>query len=170
MEKITSALNEHIILELDAWHSYSAMSLWLELNDLPGFAAFMKAAADDELSHAHRIINHLAERDQVPVLPAIDKPRSSYDSVLEVFEAVLAAEIKVTASINAIYQLAEKLNDQPSRIMLEWFVNEQVEEENVARAVIARLKLAGPTGPGLLLVDQEMASGNVPGAMSEPEA
>ena len=170
MQKMTAALNEHIKLELAAWYEYAGMALWLELHDLPGFASFMKSQADDELLHAYRVINHLTERDQTPVLPALGKPRDNYESVLEVFQEVLKAEQTVTASINRVWKLAEEVDDQPARIMLEWFISEQVEEENVARAVIARLKLAGPTGPGLLLVDQEMASGNVPGAMAEPPA
>ena len=75
MEKITAALNEHIKLELAAWYEYAAMSLWLDMNDLPGCASFLKQQSTDELAHAHRIIDHLTERDQKPILPAIDKPR-----------------------------------------------------------------------------------------------
>ena len=170
MEKITAALNEHIALEFRAWHQYASMALWLELNDLPGFAAFMKRQSDDELAHARRMIDHLVDRDQVAILPEIPKPRDSYESVLDVFQEVLKAEQEVTASIHRLYKLAEEAGDQPARLMLEWFIKEQVEEENVARSVLARLKLAGATGPGLLLVDQELAGGTVPGAAEAPPA
>ncbi len=167
---MTAALNDHLSLEYAAWHDYSAMAVWLERHDLPGFATFMKAQAAEELAHANRIVDYLLERDLEPVLPAICRPRGDYASVLEVFQEVLTAERKVSASIHGLYKLAEKQDDQPARIMLEWFVNEQVEEENMARAVIGRLKLAGETGPGLLLVDQEMASGMVPGVSEGPPA
>jgi len=163
MSRITTALNEHLKLEYAAWHEYSAMAVWLESHDLPGFASFLKSQAEEELAHAGRIVDHLLDRDQKPVLPAIEKPRDTYDSVLQLFEFVLKAEQEVTASIHELYKLSEEEDEQAARIMLEWFVNEQVEEENMARAVIGRLKMAGETGPGLLLVDQEMASGKVPG-------
>jgi len=168
MKKIVDALNEHVRLELRAWYEYAAMALWLDSHDLPGFAAFLKKQSQDEMEHAHRVIQHLINRDQPAVLPAIEKPTGEYESVLDVFEKVLESEQEVTASINELYKLAEELHDQPARIMLEWFIREQVEEENVARAVIARLKLAGTSGPGLILVDQELASGKVPGAMDDP--
>ncbi|MHC4960167.1 MAG: ferritin [Planctomycetota bacterium] len=168
--EIRDALNAHLTLELRAWYEYSAMALWFDRYDLPGFAAFMQRQADEELAHARRFIDHLTERDQVAVLPALDAARLEYDSPRAAFEEVLAAEQEVTASVHAVFKLAEKHDDQPARIMLEWFINEQVEEENMARSLIGRLRLAGETGPGLLLVDQELASGGVPGMQPDDGA
>jgi ferritin len=165
--EIRDALNQHLILELRAWYEYTGMALWFERNDLPGFAAFMQRQADEELAHARRFIDHLTERDQVAVLPELGAARLEYESAGQAFEAVLAAEQKVTASIHDVFKLAERHDDQPARIMLEWFINEQVEEENMARSLIGRLRLAGETGPGLLLLDQELASGTVPGMAPE---
>jgi ferritin len=162
-DAICDALNQHLALELKAWYEYSAMALWFERNDLPGFAAFVKSQATEELDHAYRIINHLTERDRKAVLSALPQPRDEYDSPRDAFEAVLKAEQTVTASIHELYKLAEKNDDQPARIMLEWFVNEQVEEEDMARGLLGRLRLAGDTGAGLLLLDQELARGALPG-------
>jgi len=162
--EIRDAFNTHLSLELAAWYEYEAMSLWFELNDLPGFGAFMKTQAAEELAHARRIIDHLIERDQVARLPAIDAPKNEYESARDAFETLLAAEQKVTASIHALYRLAGKHDDQAARIMLEWFINEQVEEENLARSLLGRLRIAGDTGPGLLLVDQELGGGGIPGS------
>ncbi len=167
--KIHAALNEHVSLELRAWYHYSAMALWLDMNDLPGCSSFMKSQADEEMAHANRMIQHLVDRDVLPQLPPIDAPTAEYGSVKEVFELVLASEREVTASIDALYRLADEEDDQPARIMLEWFISEQMEEENLARAILGRIRLAGDTGPGLLLVDQELGSGGVPGAMPPPE-
>jgi len=167
--KILTALNDHVSLEFNAWYQYSAMALWLELNDLPGCASFMKQQAAEEMEHAHRIIQHLTDRDVTPRLPAIAAPTANYDSVKQVFEMVLAAEREVTRSIHALHVLASDEDDQPARIMLEWFITEQVEEENMARSILGRIRLAGETGPGLLLVDQELGSGSVPGITPAPE-
>jgi ferritin len=167
--KVLQALNDHVSLELRAWYDYSAMALWLEINDLPGCASFMKKQAAEEMAHAHRIIHHLLDRDVTPRLPAIDAPSMDYASVKQVFEKVLAAEQAVTRSIHAVHVLATSEDDQPARILLEWFITEQVEEESMARAILGRIRLAGETGPGLLLVDQELGSGSVPGVAPAAE-
>ena len=161
--KVLSALNDHVSLELNAWYDYSAMALWLDMNDLPGFASFMKAQAQEEMEHAQKMIQHLVDRDVAPRLPTIDAPPTEFESVKQVFEMVLAAEQKVSASIHAVHVLAAAEDDQPARILLEWFITEQVEEESMARAILGRIRLAGETGPGLLLVDQELGTGSVPG-------
>ena len=155
-KKILPALNDHLQLELQAWYEYSGMALWLELNDLPGSAAFMKQQAAEELDHAQRIIQHLLDRDVLPQLPAIAAATGEYASAKSVFEAVLAAEQRVTASIESLHRLAAEQDDQPSRILLEWFIAEQVEEEALARSILGRFRLAGETGPGLLMIDQDL--------------
>ncbi len=165
---IRNELNKHLALEFEAAYKYMAMSHWFDLNDLPGFATWMQTQSDDEFTHARKIINHLLERDQQVVLPPIEQPGTEWPSPVAIVEEALAAERNVTASINDLYELAGKENDRAAQIMLQWFINEQVEEENVARAILGRLRLAGDNGVGLLMVDQEMSSGGVPGAMPDP--
>jgi len=155
-KKILSALNDHLQLELRAWYEYSGMALWLEINDLPGSASFMKTQAAEELDHAHRIIRHLLDRDVLPSLPSIDAANVDYQGMKQIFERVLGAEQEVTASIEKLYRLADQEDDQPARLLLEWFINEQVEEEAMARGILGRLRLAGDSGPGLLMIDQEL--------------
>lgn len=162
--------NEHLKLEFGAAQKYLAMACWLDTSDLPGFATWMMAQSAQELTHARKFIDHLLERDLAVRIPGIDAPSSSWSDVKSCFEEVLASEQKVTASIDALYDRAVETADRPAQRLLDWFVTEQVEEENVARAILARLKLAGDSGVGLLMVDQEMASGTVPGAMDEADA
>jgi ferritin len=162
--ELHKSLNEHLTLEFEAFHRYHALSIWFDLNDLPGFATWMRQQSTDELGHAKRIIDHLLERDLAVELPKLAKPPTEWKSPVEAVEGVMASEQTVTASINKLYSMADKTSDRPAMIMLQWFVNEQVEEENVVRALLGRLKLAGESGVGLLLVDQELASGNVAGA------
>lgn len=167
---LLKGLNEHLKLEFRAAHEYLAMSVWLSANDLPGFAAWMKTQSGDELLHAQRIIDHLVERDQKVALPGIPVPPSSWKSPEAVCAHVLRNEQEVTASINQLYAMAEKAKDRPATVMLQWFVTEQMEEEAAARAVLGRIRLAGNTGVGMLMIDQELGTGRVPGMPAEPPA
>jgi len=167
---LLKGLNEHLKLEFRASHEYLAMSIWLSAHDLPGFATWMRKQSSDELMHAQRIIDHLVERDQAVTLPAIGAPPMSWKTAEALCAHVLKNEQDVTASINELYAMAEKAKDRPATIMLQWFVNEQMEEEAAARAVLGRIRLAGNTGVGLLMIDQELAGGTMPGMPAEPPA
>ncbi|MCA8961654.1 MAG: ferritin [Planctomycetes bacterium] len=158
------ALNEHLQLEFDAYYRYLAMSHWLDLHDLPGFATWLRNQSAEEALHAQKFIDHLLEREETPVLPAIAAPGTQWSSVLEIVTQVYESEKKVTAAIGHLYDLAEKAGDRPAQIFLQWFVTEQVEEENTVSALLGRLRLAGDSGVGLLMVDQELAKGQVAGA------
>jgi ferritin len=160
---LLKGLNAHLILEFRAAHEYLAMSIWLAEHDLPGFAKWMKQQSTDELMHAQRIIDHLVERDQKVELPAVDAPPMEWKDAEALCAHVLKNEQAVTASINDLYALAEKAKDRPATIMLQWFVTEQMEEEAAARAVLGRIRLAGNTGVGLLMIDQELSAGSMPG-------
>ena len=160
---LLKGLNEHLKLEFRASHEYLAMSIWLSEHDLPGFAAWMRKQSSDELLHAQRIIDHLVERDQKVVLPSIAAPPMQWKGAEELCAHVLKNEQEVTASINELYTLAEKAKDRPGVVMLQWFVTEQMEEEAAARAVLSRIRLAGNTGVGLLMIDQELTVGTIPG-------
>lgn len=167
---LLKGLNEHLKLEFRASHEYRAMSVWLAAHDLPGFANWMQQQASDELLHAQKIIDHLVERDLAVALPAVPQPPAAWESAEAVCAHVLRNEQDVTASIHNLYAMAEKSKDRAAAVMLQWFVNEQMEEEAAARAVLGRIRLAGSTGVGLLMVDQELASGRMPGMPASPTA
>jgi ferritin len=167
---LLKGLNQHLTLEFRAAHEYLAMAIWLAEHDLPGFSKWMRQQSSDELMHAQRIIDHLVERDQRVALPAIAAPPGSWKSAEALCAHVLKNEQDVTSSINDLYAMAEKAKDRPATIMLQWFVNEQMEEEAAARAVLGRIRLAGNTGLGLLMIDQELAAGSVPGMPAQPSA
>ncbi|MEZ5288324.1 MAG: ferritin [Vicinamibacterales bacterium] len=165
---LLQGLNQHLTLEFRAAHEYLAMAIWLAEHDLPGFAKWMTKQSSDERMHAQRIIDHLVERDQKVTLPAIAAPPGDWPSAEALCAHVLENEQEVTASINNLYAMAEQAKDRPATVMLQWFVNEQMEEEAAARAVLGRIRLAGNTGVGLLMIDQELASGSMPGMPAEP--
>jgi ferritin len=168
--ELLKGLNEHLKLEFRAAHEYLAMSVWLSVNDLPGFSKWMKQQSAGELTHAQRIMDHLVDRDEQPVLPGIPAPPKDWKSLEALCQHVLKNEREVTASINELCAAADKAKDRAAAVMLQWFVTEQIEEEAAARAVLGRIRLAGSTGVGVLMVDQELASGTVPGAPAEPPA
>jgi len=168
-ESIHKALNHHLELEYEAFHTYLSMAIWLDLHDLPGFSGWMRQQSMEELAHAHKIVDHMLDRGQQPTLPAIPKPSSQWESVLALVGEVLESERRVTQSIGALFDLARKESDQAAQIMLQWFVTEQVEEENVVASLLGRLRLAGDSGVGLLFIDQELGRGPVPGAMAPSE-
>jgi ferritin len=161
--ELLKGLNEHLTLEFRASHEYLAMAVWLAEHDLPGFAAWMRKQSGDELMHAQKVIDHLVERDQKVVLPAIPQPPSEWPTAEALVSHVLSNEQQVTASIAVLYEMAERLRDRAAQVMLQWFVTEQMEEEASARALLGRLRLAGSAGLGLLLIDQELAAGKLPG-------
>jgi ferritin len=105
----------------------------------------------------------MVERDQEVVLPAVAKPPMTWESAEALCTHVLQNEQAVTASINELYALAEASKDRPAVVLLQWFVNEQMEEEAAARAVLGRIRLGGKTGVGMLMIDQELAKGTIPG-------
>ena len=111
--ELLKGLNEHLKLEFRAAHEYLAMSVWLSANDLPGFSKWMRQQSSDELTHAQRIIDHLLERDQQPVLPAIPAPPKSWKSIEALCLHVLKNEQEVTASINELYAAAENPRTVP---------------------------------------------------------
>jgi ferritin len=132
--KLLKGMNEHLKLEFKASHEYRAMSVWLSANDLPGFATWMRQQSTDELMHAQKFIDHIVERDAKAVLPAVAQPPSSWKTVEALCAHVLQNEQAVTASINDLYAMAEAAKDRPAIVLLQWFVNEQMDESRPHQA------------------------------------
>ena len=168
--ELLKGLNEHLKLEFRAAHEYLAMSVWLSAHDLPGFST-VDAPAVHRRADARAAHHRPPARARPGARPAGDPGAAEDWKSLEALCAhVLRNEQEVTASINDLYAMAEKAKDRPATVMLQWFVSEQMEEEASARAVLGRIRLAGNTGVGLLMVDQELATGKVPGMPAEPAA
>ncbi|NOX62234.1 MAG: ferritin [Chloroflexi bacterium] len=157
-QKLQDAINEQINAEYYSAYMYLAMSAWLEERDFPGFAHWMRLQYEEEVVHALKFFDFMVERDAHIELKAIAAPPSDYKSVLDVFERTLAHEQHVTSLINNLYQLALEEGDYPSQVLLQWFINEQVEEEKNARDAIAQLRHVGDSGVGLIMLDREMAT------------
>jgi ferritin len=157
-ETLQKAINEQIKDEFYASHLYLSMAAYFEANSLPGFAHWMEQQSSEERNHAMRFYAYVNDRGGCVVLKEIGKPPSDFGSPLEVFEKALQHEQKVTASINEIYALAVKEGDYATQVMLNWFVEEQVEEEKSATDVIDMLKRAGDKEHVLLMIDRQLGA------------
>jgi ferritin len=155
---VVAGINDQIAKEFYAAYLYLAMAAYCDAESLPGFAHWMRMQYDEELGHALRLFDFLLERGERVQLKAIDKPPLKFGSPLEVIKAALAHEKKVTASINKLYETAVKEKEYPAQLMLQWFINEQVEEERSVGDIIAQLEMAGDSGPALLMMDRQLAS------------
>lgn len=150
------AMNEQIKNELYSAYLYLSMAAHFESKTLNGFANWLRIQAKEELGHAMKFFDFILERGGTVSLKAIDQPPSSWNSNLEAFEQVLAHEQKVTKNINDLYELALKEKDYPSQVMLQWFIEEQVEEEKNATEIIEKLKLIEAHGTAVLMLDHEL--------------
>jgi ferritin len=156
-EKMQQALNDQINAELYSSYLYLSMQAYFESVNLHGFANWMKAQTQEELMHAVKIYDFVNERNGRVLLKAIDKPPTDWKSPLDVFEQVFKHEQKVTALINNLVNRAADEKDHATVSFLQWFVNEQVEEEASADAVRQQLKLMEAAPGGLFMLDKELA-------------
>lgn len=167
--KIQDALNAQINAEFWSAYLYLSMAMHFEAEGRPGVANWFKIQFQEEQAHAQIFINYLNQRGGRVVLKAIDEVPTTWASPLEAFQATLEHEKKVTALINDIYALAEEVKDYATRDRLNWFVSEQVEEEDNARQLIDKYKLIGDDGMGQYMLDQELGARvyNAPAALAE---
>lgn len=154
--KVQDALNNQINHELFAFYSYLAMSAWLEANDWPNMALWMRQHSEEEQMHAMKIYDFVNDRNGIVTLQQIKQPTNEFDTVEQLFEAALEHERQVTASINAIYELAKRENDYPTQVLMEWFIQEQVEEEKLVEDALTMIRRAGNDPFQLLYVDGQI--------------
>ena len=154
--KVQDAINEQIKNELYSAYLYLAMSAHFEAASLPGFAKWTRMQADEEMEHAMKFFDYINERGGRVTLLAIDQPPAEYGEPVEVFEMVLAHEQKVTGLIHQLYEIALEEKDYAAQVMLHWFIDEQVEEEDSAGAIVDQLKLIGEHKGTLIHVDREV--------------
>jgi len=155
-KKLEDAINEQIKSELYSAYLYLAMAAHCEYKNFKGFANWLKIQAKEEVSHAMRLYDFVNDRGGRVVLGAINQPPVEYQSITEIFEKVLNHEKEVTAKINHLYDLAKEENDYALQVHLQWFINEQVEEEKNPAEILAMLQLAGESGNGIMMLDHEL--------------
>jgi ferritin len=152
------ALNSQINAELYSSYLYLSMKAYFESINLPGFANWMKVQVQEELMHAMKFFDFVNECRGRVTLKAIEQPPAEWKSPLNVFEETLKHEQKVTGLINNIMNIAIEEKNHATSNFLQWFVNEQVEEEASADKILQQLKLLGSKSAGLFMMDKELGA------------
>ncbi len=163
-EQIRNALNQQINQEMSAAYRYLAMAAHFDVKNLDGFAAWMMSQHQEEMAHAMRLYRYVLDRGGEVTLEAIEKPEAQFDSVRAVFDAALQQEKQNTESINQLYHLAQSLNDFATQSHLQWFLDEQVEEEKIFDEALALLDMAKDDVSALLMLNEKLGQRRSGGA------
>jgi len=153
MEK---AINKQINAELYSAYYYYAMAAYFDNEGLEGMANFMKSQAVEETGHAQKFYDYVNEQGGRIILEAIDKPRTDFDSPKQIFELGLEHEKHVTSLINDLVTLALDEKDYATKVFLDWYVTEQVEEEATMDSIVRKFNIIGDSGQGLLQLDAKL--------------
>jgi ferritin len=157
-KKMEDAINGQINAEFYSAYLYLQMAAYFKSLNLPGFANWMTVQTQEEVTHAMKFYDYLISRGGKVKLVSVDGPATNWESPLAVFEASYKHEQKVTGLINALMDLAMQEKDHAASMFLQWFVNEQVEEEANADAISQQLRLAAGNSSALLMIDRELAT------------
>ncbi len=155
-KKMVDALNEQVNAEMYSAYLYLSMESYFKSLNLNGFANWMRVQTQEEMMHAMKIYDFINERDGRVTLKPIEGPPTNWESPLAVFEAVYAHEQKVTGLINKLVDLAIEEKDHATNTFLQWFVNEQVEEESSADEKVQQLKMMEKAPGGMFMLDREL--------------
>ncbi len=157
-KKMQDALNEQINAEYYSSYLYLSMAAYCESANLKGLANWFRVQSQEEMIHVMKFFTYVLDRKGEVTLAAIAAPPAKWDSSLAVFEAALAHEQHVTGRINKLVDLSLAESDHATNTLLQWFVNEQVEEEAAADVVVQQLKLADNTPAALFIIDRELGT------------
>lgn len=152
-KKLQNKINEQIKNELESAYLYAAMVAWFKAQNWEGMAHWMEVQTKEEIGHATRFFNYIYERGGTVELKPLSVLKNKWESPLAAFKDAYAHEQFITAKINDLMQLALAENDYATQGLLDWFVKEQVEEEDSVLKVVQHLERAGTSGQALLMVD-----------------
>ena len=156
--KIEAAINAQINQEFTAAYSYLGMSAYFEMDSLTGFAHWCRLQHEEEMAHANRLFKYLLDRGGKVELEAIPKPSTDYEDAVTVFRTALSQEENNTKSINELYQLAASINDHATISHLQWFLDEQVEEEALVGEVLSLVERAKDEFSALLYLNDKLGA------------
>lgn len=161
-QRMQDALNAQVNAELYSAYIYLSMAAHFKAVNLPGFAHWMRIQTMEEVAHAMKIFDFINERGGRAVLQTIEGPPVEFGAPLDVMQAAYDHERHVTSLIHSLYDLAIEEKDHATRIMLEWFVTEQVEEEDNTSSIVDQLQMMGDHPQGLFMLDRELAARPMP--------
>lgn len=157
-DSLAAAYNDQISLEFSSSHTYLQLAAYFSTESLTGFEAWMRTQAEEERAHAMKFFDFVLDRGNQVRLGPIEAPGAVPDSPLEAFELALHQEQDVTASLGELLNLAQQEGDAASYQLLQWFMNEQVEEESTVGDIVDQLRFADGNPAAILMLDREYAT------------
>lgn len=160
--KVEQALNQQVHAEFYSFYLYLSVAAHFADRHLDGFSHWMRVQAQEELNHAMKLFDYLTERGARVDLMTLEAPPKTWGSPAAAVEAVLEHERHISARINALVDLSEAENDHATKVLLHWYVSEQVEEEATADTLFHQVKMVEDSPHGLLMIDRELAGRPLP--------
>ncbi len=160
-KKVENALNEQVALEAYSFFQYLAMASWLDNNGFEGASKFIYGQADEEKMHMQKLFFYINDAGGFAKAPAVPQAGHDYGSFAELFDKVLAHEKKVSDAIHELVNLALAEKDFTSFNFLQWYVAEQLEEENLFRTIVDKIKMVGGNTDGLYMLDKDLGNMSV---------
>lgn len=155
-KKVETALNQQLELEAYSSQLYLSMASWAEKNGYNGSAEFLYIHSNEEREHMLKLFHYINDRDGHALVPALQQPPVEFESITAVFEEVLNHEKLISKSINDLVEICVIKKDYTTQYFLQWYVNEQIEEENLAKTNLDKLKLLGKSRSNMYMFDKEM--------------
>jgi len=157
LKKIEQLLNAQVEMEGNASQSYLAMACWCAANNLEGSAAFFFKQAEEEREHMLKFVHYIDEAGGKINIGAAAKPGNNFKSIKAAVEKAYKQEQAVTKAIHKIVEAATEAKDYGTHSFLQWFIDEQVEEENLFRGILDKIELIGLEGMGLFMIDEYLS-------------
>jgi len=167
-QRVIETINFQIKAEEESSRLYFAMANWCEVHGFAGSAAYLYEHANEERMHMTKLVKYLNERGAVAVTQALEEPQNNWDSIQDVFKDVLSHEELVTGLINNLFEVCMEEKDYLTSNFLQWYIQEQVEEEASARSVLDKLEMASSSQGGMFHFDKEMEAMAAQAASAAP--
>jgi ferritin len=155
---VESAINEQIKREEFSSRLYLSMAIWCEANGYPGAATFLYRQADEERMHQLKFVHYVNDCGGKAALMALSTPESHFESLSHVFKQVMEHEQYITASINDLYEVTLNEKDYTTGNFLQWYINEQIEEESTMSTILDKINLVGNDKSGMFHIDKELSA------------
>ncbi|MDH3191664.1 MAG: ferritin [Nitrosopumilus sp.] len=157
-KNMQNALNNQIALEANASNTYMAMASWCEVTGYEGASSFFYAQSDEERTHMLKIVHYMNNLGISAVIPATKLPATNFNSLESILKTALKNEQMVTTAIHKMVEIAQKDKDHSTYAFLEWFVNEQVQEETKFETLIQKFELIGRDKLAINEIDKILAA------------
>ena len=166
-QTVQDAINDQINKELSASYTYLSMSAYCERENFTGCAKWLRIQSEEEYGHGMRLLDFLLARDGTVKLKALAEQKTTYETIVTVFDEALEQEVVTSREIDKLYELAQKEKAFAALVQLQWFISEQVEEEKTAREIVAKFHRTKNDPAAIMDLDRELGA-RVPETTTAP--